>query len=84
MPGSTQAAPAATPGSDRAKPHNRAGIWIFILDGRQQACTRWYWRHGNGLRATSNGGFASFDRCVADARKQGFDFEQPYHVTAAS
>jgi hypothetical protein len=84
MPGSSQAAPAAPPESDGATPHDRAGIWIFILDERQQSCTRWYWSHGSGLGATSDAGFASFDRCVADAREQGFDFEQPYHVTAAS
>jgi hypothetical protein len=84
MPGSSQAAPAAPPESDEARPHDSAGIWIFVLDGRQRACTRWYWSHGSGLGATSDAGFASFDRCVADAREQGFDFEQSYHVTAAS
>jgi hypothetical protein len=83
MPGSPQTASAALPGSDEATPHDRAGIWIFILDGRQRDRTRWYWSHGGGLGARSDSGFASFDECVTDARGQGFDFAQPYHVTAA-
>jgi hypothetical protein len=58
--------------------------WVFTFDSAHGALSRWFWLRSGDRNAEPRRAFASFDACLADARRHGFDFAQPYHVIAAS
>lgn len=78
-------APAAT-GREHAQARRRhiaaPAAWVFLLDAGCLDGLCWCWMHGRWMACRSSGRFRTFDECVADAREHGFDFDQPYHVTA--
>jgi hypothetical protein len=59
-------------------------VWVFLLDAGKNGRSWWYWARSGPQAEGSRRRFRSFDECVTDAREHGFDFDQPYHVTATS
>ncbi|HWI14465.1 MAG TPA: hypothetical protein VNT02_09440 [Burkholderiales bacterium] len=57
---------------------------MFVLVTRSGQRTAWSWAHSGLAGESARARFFTFNECVADARRHGFDFQQPYHVTAAS
>lgn len=62
----------------------RVAVWVFVLHPGEDRRACWYWSCGAFDMEQLGRGFLTFDECVADARLHGFDFQQPYHVTARS
>lgn len=83
-PGPVPATAARDHGTARRRHIVAPAAWVFLLDAGCLDGLCWRWTHGRWMACRSSGGFRTFDECVADAREHGFDFDQPYHVTAAS
>ena len=83
-PGQASATTACEDGSARRRHIATPAAWIFVLSAGCRDGLCWRWMHGRWMACRSRAGFRTFDECVADARDHGFDFDQPYHVTASS
>lgn len=69
----------------RARDHARErAVWVFLMQTGTAGRTTWYWARGGSHARRARRCFGSFELCVADAREHGFDFDQPYHVTAGA
>ena len=55
--------------------------WIFALGTSRDGAPVWYWTRNGYTLLESVGPCATFEQCVEQARKHGFDFSQPYHLT---
>lgn len=57
-------------------------VWIFMLGVTADDKTCWYWTKNHPAVVESTDPCATFEDCISDAMKHGFDFSQPYHITA--
>lgn len=83
-PGRASANPAPHTRAVDSRHRSASAPWVFVLETRAGQRTAWRWARSGLAGESARARFFTFNECVADARRHGFDFQQPYHVTAVS
>ncbi len=58
-----------------------SNTWIFAMGTNRDGEPVWWWTRNGYTVVESQGPCPTFEDCVKQARKYGFDFTQPYHLT---
>jgi hypothetical protein len=72
--------PRAPPSTSGEKAMQRP-IWVFALGTSHDDKPVWYWTRYFDRVIESVGPCPTFEKCIEQAKRLGFDFSQPYHLT---